>query len=48
MQQYTSLEQAREAEQQRGYPFVEIRRISDTEWDAYETQAEVPPEPQSP
>jgi hypothetical protein len=47
VQTFESLEAARAAEDQRDAPFVEIRRISDKEWHAYETQAEVPPEPQT-
>jgi len=47
MKTFPSLDQARQVEQQQAHPFVEIRRISDTEWHAYETPDEVPPEPQT-
>lgn len=47
MQVFPNLEEAQAQERQRDTPYVEIRRISDTEWHAYETAAEVPPEPQT-
>jgi hypothetical protein len=47
MEVYVSLQDAREGEAERKVPFIEIRRIADDEWHAYETVDELPPEPQS-